>query len=170
MERVRDRLVTKVYCMKTRFFISILFIGLYACNREGGVKNKKTPYVPISQEIYDTIIYWERIYSEAFKKCDLVTIDLLTYENIEYYHDQGGLMISKEYLLKSLVHMCGRNREIDEGSEVYPVKNFGAIHVGKQRFFDDPPEKNKSTFRRFVHVWRHQGDRWKLTRMVTISR
>lgn len=90
-------------------------------------------------------------------------------EDVEFYHDNGGVTWNREDMLtRTRDNACGNyRRELVEGSiEVYPIKGFGAIAQGTHRFC----EATSSTcdgLADFVMVWREQGGSWQLTRVLS---
>ena len=127
-------------------------------------------YTPESQEVYDMIVSMDKKFFEAYNTCDLPTADNLQSEEIEFYHGLGGLSTSKTQLIDGLRNnICGKvTRVLQEGSiEVYPIKDYGAVQMGKHGFYNRA-EKNKIKYARFVHIWRHEHDSWRLTRVVSL--
>jgi hypothetical protein len=65
-------------------------------------------------------------------------------------------------------NVCGHfRRELVPGSlKVYPIKDFGAIEQGVHRFcqFDTGDCDGIADF---VIVWRRQGDKWQITRVLS---
>jgi hypothetical protein len=152
----------------TLFFIAFLFT---ACSN-----NKKiiTTYVPDDKKLYDTIVHLDSIFFNAYNTCD-INLDVYSAfysDSIEFYHDKGGIMTSKEEIVASTKkYVCGKvTRELIPGSiEVYPINNFGAIEVGFHRFHNNT-EKETTPARagRFVIVWHHTDKGWKISRVISL--
>jgi hypothetical protein len=127
-------------------------------------------YTPVSQEIYDVIVSMDKKFFDAYNTCDIPTADSLLSEDIEFYHDLGGLSTSKTQLMDGLKNnICGKvTRVLQEGSiEVYPIKDYGAVQMGQHGFYNRA-EKNKIKYAKFVHIWRLENDSWRLTRVVSL--
>ena len=89
-------------------------------------------YTPESQEVYDVIVSMDKKFFDAYNTCDIPIADSLLSEDIEFYHDLGGLSTSKTQLMDGLKNnICGKvTRVLQEGSiEVYPIKNYGAVQI-----------------------------------------
>ena len=126
------------------------------------------------QKLYDTIIKLDSEFFGAYNTCD---VNLEKYgsfysENIEFYHDQGGLTTSKTDIIEGTKkNICGKvTRELVKGSvEVYPIKNYGAIEIGFHKFHNNTQKKGTpSKAGRFVIVWQNTNNEWKITRVISI--
>ncbi len=87
------------------------------------------PYVPVSTELYDTIVHLDSLYFDTYNTCNLEKMSLLMSDNIEFYHDKGGVSTSKSEILEGIKkNICGKvTRELVKGSiEVYPIHGYGA--------------------------------------------
>lgn len=156
---------------KTIFLSLTVALFLNAC-----VSSKKTEplvgnvYIPISKEVYDEIVALDKKFFDAYNTCDLSIANSLLSDDIEFYHDLGGLTTSKTQLMDGLKNnICGKvTRVLKEGSiEVYPIKDYGAVQMGQHGFYN-LAEKNKVKYAKFVHIWRLDGDTWQLTRVVSL--
>lgn len=134
--------------------------------------NKLAPYSPQSPALHDTISQLDSILFDSYNNCKLLTFDSFISEEIEFYHDQGGLSTSKTSLMEALKNnICGKvNRLLLPGSiEVYPIPNFGAIQFGIHRFVNSSePENAVSRYSKFVHTWKREINGWKLYRVVSL--
>lgn len=126
------------------------------------------------QKLYDTIVKLDQEFFDAYNTCDknLEKYGSFYSENIEFYHDQGGLMTSKADIIEGTKkNVCGKvTRELVKGSvEVYPIKNFGAIEIGFHKFHNNTQKKGTpSKAGRFVIVWQNTNNEWKITRVISI--
>jgi hypothetical protein len=78
--------------------------------------------------LYDTIVALDSRWEDAYNNCKMNVMEELISEDLEFYHDQGGLMTSKQKLNEALTNnICGKvKRELKKGSiEVYEIKGFG---------------------------------------------
>ncbi|MBS1661631.1 MAG: nuclear transport factor 2 family protein [Bacteroidetes bacterium] len=130
-------------------------------------------YTPADPALYNTILRLDSTFFTAYNTC---TVHLQEYadfysENLEFYHDKGGLMTSKKDVVEATrKNICGKvTRELVPGSvEVYPVANFGAIEIGYHKFHNSEEPNAPSKPDRFVVVWRHEGNSWKITRVISL--
>jgi Domain of unknown function (DUF4440) len=131
-------------------------------------------YKPENQKLYDTIVKLDSIFFDAYNTCN---INLERYssfyaDNLEFYHDQGGLMTSKQGVIDATKkYICGKvTRELVKGSiEVYAIKDFGAVEIGLQKFHNnEEPIGTPSKIGRFMILWENKNNEWKISRVVSL--
>ena len=123
------------------------------------------------QELYDTIVELDSIYFSAYNTCDLERQASLISEDLEFYHDRGGLSTSKEEILSALKNnICGKvTRELVEGSiEVHEIPGFGAVQMGLHKFHNSEEPNAVSKPSKFVTIWKRQDDEWLITRVISL--
>ena len=131
-------------------------------------------YRPDDPDLYDTIVKLDSIFFDAYNTCDrnLAKYAAFYAEDLEFYHDQGGLSTSKADVVEGTrQNICGRvTRELVPGSiEVYPIPGFGAIEYGLHKFHNNQqPPGTPAKVGRFTAVWRHDPDGWKLARVISL--
>ena len=122
------------------------------------------------------------LFEIGFNKCVLEIQEQLMSEDLEFYHDQGGLTISRaaniEEMRKGLCSTSENKylRELVKGSlEVYPLKDgkqiYGAIQMGIHRFyFNNNGKKGEfESIARFTHVWTLVEGKWQLKRVLSYN-
>jgi hypothetical protein len=110
------------------------------------------------RELTKTIASMDSLLFHAFDTCDVDLSRSLFTEDLEFYHDAGGLTNFSQNV-NSIIQRCSSEtkvrRELVKGSlQVFPIKDFGAIEIGSHRFFytgKDKVEKLDGTFK-FVHI------------------
>ena len=85
----------------TLFAFSLILLIL-SCNSNKIATSKIATYQPIDQEIYDEIKDMDTKFFNAYNSCDLDVQSVIYSDDIEFFHDKGGLMTSKKKLLKAL--------------------------------------------------------------------
>lgn len=108
------------------------------------------------------------LFDAAFH-CDLDTMARYVADDLEFYHDEGGLAVGKADLIaKTRANICGKMKRelVTETLEVYPVPGFGAIETGSHRFLH-PAEPSNVGKGKFAHVWKLDGTQWKLFRVLS---
>jgi len=160
--------------MKTIIVLLSLII-FCACNASKSNAGKNEyQYIPDDQALYDTIVYLDSLFFHAYNTCD---VNLSTYsdfyaDDLEFYHDQGGFSNSKTETVESTKrNVCGKvTRDLVKGSiEVYPIKNFGAIEMGLHSFKNNTQEEGTpSEPGKFVIIWQHKNNEWKISRVVSL--
>ena len=150
--------------MKTRHILLLLAITL-------GMILESMAQVPEDSALYQKILALDAAYFEAYNACDIDGQAGLLDESLEFYHDQGGLSTSKTEILESIrENICGKvSRSLVEGSvEVHEIKGFGAVELGLHRFFNREEPDAESKPSRFITVWKQDGDRWLMHRIISL--
>lgn len=120
------------------------------------------------------------LFRAVFDDCNPDALAALVTDDFEFYHDKWGQTArSKDEFVKSIRGMCERQRAgtdfkgkrvLVEGSvEVLPMKGYGAIEMGKHRFYKVEPGKPDipTEHARFTHLWRQENGRWLLARVLS---
>lgn len=127
--------------------------------------------VPEDSELYRTILDMDAAYFTAYNTCDLETQANLLSDDLEFYHDLGGLSTSKAEIIKSIeANICGKvTRNLVEGSvEVHEIAGFGAIEIGYHTFFNNQEPEAPSKPSRFITIWKRNDGAWKMHRIVSL--
>ncbi|HMB99411.1 MAG TPA: nuclear transport factor 2 family protein [Flavobacteriaceae bacterium] len=121
------------------------------------------------------------LFEISFNKCQLEALDNLLGEDLEFYHDQGGINNSKNEFISTMKNgICSETnnlksrRELIDGSlKVFPLYDngdlYGAFQTGEHRFFEShkgEPEKAGS-IAKFSHLWLKENNEWKLKRVIS---
>lgn len=123
-----------------------------------------------TDSLYKTIVKLDSTLFDAYNNCNMEVYTSLFSEDLEFYHDKGGLSKSKKDMVESVKkYVCNKvRRELKPGSiEVSPVQGFGAIELGKHRFHN-LAENTASEFANFVVVWQHKDNKWLITRVISL--
>lgn len=124
------------------------------------------------KELYRTIASLDAALFDAYNRCDLETFGSYIADDIEFYHDKGGLSDSKQKVVDAVRdNICGKvRREIVPGTlEVYPIAGYGAVETGTHRFYDATAGKDAPPvgIAKFVHIWQYKDGAWKVTRVIS---
>ncbi len=160
--------------MRYFLFYTIFFLSVFGCSVSREAKNSyPTGNKPADVELYNTILNLDSAFFYAYNTCsdNLETYASFYADNIEFYHDQGGLSISKKEIVDGTKKfICGKvTRELVKGSvEVYPIKDFGAIEIGFHKFHNSEDPSANAEPGRFVIIWQFKNEQWKITRVVSL--
>ncbi len=167
--------------MPTKLLPFILLLGPFAAFGQSG-----------PSKLFETMQALDMQLFEAANHCDYEKLAAMVDENLEFYHDQGGLTVGRQDFLNSIKsNTCGvMVRELVAGTlEVYPIKGYGAIELGVHRFHHPGHEKEFPGARKlgmtrfldpgaaewpvgeakFLHIWQLKEGHWKLTRVVSYA-
>jgi hypothetical protein len=121
-------------------------------------------------EFFRTIAKLDTEVFAAYNNCDLAKFGSFFPEQLEFYHDNGGLVASTREQLVGLIrqNICGKvHRELVKGSlEVYPMKGYGALEMGRHRF-THPGIDNDEGEGKFVQLWKYEDGKWLLGRVIS---
>jgi hypothetical protein len=143
-----------------------IVVGLDARVLAAGSKTDSPTYIEVKE--------LDRKLFQAYNACDLVTLSDLVDENLEFYHDRGGLSVGRaEFLTAIKNNICHKVRRelVTTTLEVYPLANYGAIELGEHTFCNmaETPVCKDATngIGKFFMLWQKQGDRYRLTRVIS---
>jgi len=150
----------------------LLLLIIFGCS-----SNKKSTgqinAAPLSTELYNTIAYLDSALFDAFNKGDISVLQTFLSEELEFYHDLGGVTNYNqniEAFKKAFTSDRKLRRELVTGSmEVHPIKDFGAVQTGVHRFYvTEKGQKEKlSSEAKFVNLWQNRNEVWKITEIIS---
>ncbi len=135
-------------------------------------------------ELFNTLKAKDSIlFKIGFNKCEVEKSAALMSNDLEFYHDKGGITNSKEEFVKTMRNgICRENNPekiyrflVEESLEVFPMYNngklYGALQNGKHFF---SPDKNMTydktnNYALFSHLWIIENDKWKLKRVISYN-
>ena len=121
--------------------------------------------------LYNEIAHMDSVLFNAYNTQDIETIKKLFTDDLEFYHDKGGLSFYNQNIEAFKNHFERTekiHRTLVAGSlEVYPIKDYGAIEVGSHTFCHKENGKDDCGTFKFVHVWQKKDGMWKISRVVS---
>ena len=134
--------------------------------------SQSNPGTKASNELFNTIAGLDAAVFDAYNHCDLEKFRSYLADDLEFYHDQGGLAVGAEATVEGVrKNICGKvRRELVPGTlEVYPIHNYGAVEIGVHRFYHPGALPDHPGEAKFIHIWRLKDGVWKLTRVISID-
>jgi len=154
--------------------ISLIFISLlisaFSITKEINKENYNDYKQDNSSDLYNIIFQQDSIFFQAYNNCDLDKQSEYYSDNIEFYHDKGGLMTSKKEILEATKNnICGKIRRklIKSSLEVYPINGYGAVEIGMHEF-QNLQQNQESNPSKFIIIWQQEDDKWKITRVISL--
>jgi uncharacterized protein (TIGR02246 family) len=134
--------------------------------------NAQSPPKPTPpDELFRTIASLDAALFDAYNRCDPDKFGTFFVDDVEFYHDEGGVTLGRQSLTESLkANICGKvSRELVPGTlQVYPMRGYGAIEMGTHRFHHPKAEATEPVGEaRFVHLWQNKDGAWKITRVLS---
>jgi len=106
---------------------------------------------------------------DAYNHCNLETLGSMVSDDLEFYHDQTGLMVGKAAFLAAIKqNICGKVQRslLEDTLEVHELKGYGAVEIGIHRFHH-PNEPDNVGDARFVTIWHDDNGVWTVTRVIS---
>jgi hypothetical protein len=149
----------------------IATIVLFCASSDTKAQAEVPSYKPSSLELYAEIVRMNSIWEDSYNHCKIDVQEQIISEDLEFYHDEGGLLTSKTKLIAALKNnICGKvTRELlKESIEVCPIKDYGAVEMVYHRFHSINDTDQNSHFARFVHIWKKENGTWIITRVISL--
>ena len=123
------------------------------------------------------------LFEVSFNQCKLAAINSIIADDLEFYHDQGGVTNSKEKFMEVMKKgICSdsnttksRRELVPNSLDVYPLYSngalYGALQNGEHQFYESyngQPEVSGS-IAKFSHLWLKEGDNWMLKRVISFD-
>ena len=132
------------------------------------------------QKLTATILLNDSLFWAAYNSCNIEKFQQFFTEDVEFYHDKGGITLGLENLTASMKNnLCGNNdfrlrREAVKGSvKVFPLEKsnviYGAIISGSHVFYilEKGKKDRLDGLAKFTHVWILKDSIWKMTRILS---
>jgi uncharacterized protein DUF4440 len=166
--------------MKHKFLfilITIIFLLFRIC-----VNAQTSPHV--NRDLSATLLYMDSVVFANVYTCNTAKNETFFTEDIEFYHDKGGVTKSRKTLVGELRNnFCGEGktrlrRELIKGSmQAYPINNYGAVQLGDHRFYvtenarlpDGQGKEVLSGVAKFIHVWKYENGEWRISRIFSFD-
>lgn len=124
-------------------------------------------------ELDQAILELDRQLFDAYNHCDLKKFESLIAEDVEFFHDQGGVTLGRAALTESIKNnICGKvTRELLRSSfRAYPMKGYGAVEIGVHRFHHPGHEDTEAVGEgRFIQLWQFKDGAWRITRVISFD-
>ena len=108
---------------------------------------------------------------DSYNRCELEKFASFFAEDVEFYHDQGGVTLGRAALTDSVKkNICGKvTRELVPSSlQIYYMKGYGAVEIGVHRFHHPGHEDTEAVGEaKFIHLWQYKDGAWKITRVIS---
>lgn len=137
--------------------------------------------VKTTDELYKTAKKLDSlIFDIGFNKCDLSHYDAIISNDLEFYHDKGGITSGKEAFKASIKNnICGgpnkvRRELVPNSMKVYPLYNnnvlYAFIQEGEHDFAEFSNGKwNKGSRAKFTILWILEDKDWKMKRVLSFD-
>jgi len=122
--------------------------------------------------LYKTIAALDSAVFDAYNRCEIDKMASYFSEDMEFYHDQGGLSLGLQALRDAMrKNICGKvRRTMVEGTlQVFPLKGYGAVQTVEHLFCDTRKPRCDKTdeIAKATTIWDNRSGAWKATRVIS---
>lgn len=157
--------------MKSVFSNTIIQVLLMLFFTTGTIHAQQHEKVVSSPDLYNEIKKQDSLLFAAFNARDINTFKNYFSEDLEFFHDTGGLTDYNHtinFLKTTTEQNNGLKRElVKESLQVYPIPGYGAMEIGSHQFCHIENGKNDCGIFKFVQIWQKKEGQWKVTRVVS---
>jgi hypothetical protein len=119
------------------------------------------------------------LFQIGFNTCNISVFDSLVTEDLEFFHDQSGIVRGKKSFIEGTENgLCNLDyqpiRRLIEGTtEIFPLYNngelYGVIQSGRHQFLAKYPDRptRVTSEARFTHVWLLKENSWLVSRVLS---
>lgn len=156
------------------YFIYFLILSIFISSHQLNAQSTNVKYN--SEDLNKVILELDNQFWKAYNTCDLENFKTFLTDDLEFYHDKGGLTTTLSKLMTSVKNgLCGnknmrlRREAVKSSVNVYPLNNYGAIISGQHTFYlTENGEKEKLIEKaKFTHIWQLKENRWKMSRIIS---
>lgn len=171
------KLIHNLASVNVRVLAPKAFILLFVClalTTAARAQAKSDPKA--SAELSERIAALDAAMFDAYNRCDIDKVGTFFTEDLEFYHEKGGLTLTRDATLAIMKkNLCAGGgyhlrRELVEGSmEVRAINNYGAVQTGEHRFYLSQKGEKEALdgIGKFVMLWRRTGDEWRVSRVIS---
>ena len=133
-------------------------------------------------DVSGAVLQRDGLFWKAYNACDVKGMAEFFTEDVEFYHDRGGVTLGHPALVAALREgLCSnpsstlRREAVDGTVHVFPLKKndvvYGAILSGEHVFY--VKEKGKPEFldgrAKFTDLWMLKDGTWKMSRILSFD-
>jgi hypothetical protein len=147
----------------------LIFILLTCISIPAFAQEKKVAITSV--ELFNEIKQMDSIMFQAFNTQNMEKFKAMFTEDLEWFQDNGGLIPYKtvfENFGNTFKNENKLSRELVKGSlEVYPIKDYGAIQIGRHQFKHVENGKLEIGTFKFLMIWQKKDSLWRISRVVS---
>ncbi len=155
-----------------KVIVTLLTFVLYSWNA----------YTQTDSELEKQILQYDTEFWEGYNSCDSSKMEKYLSNNVEFYHDKGGILLGSKNLTESIQKNLCSNRDfkirralISNSLKWFPLKKdnivYGALLTGEHYFYVTE-NNNKETLNgkaNFSHLWLLENKEWKMAKIISYN-
>ena len=157
--------------LRLLLLLPLLVLGVAQASAQAGVPGFEE--IKSQEELEKALAALDAALFDSYNRCDLAKFASFFVEDVEFYHDQGGVTLGRAALAESVKkNICGKvTRELVPGSlQVYYMKGYGAVEIGVHRFHHPGHEDSEPGGEaKFIHLWQYKDGAWRITRVISFD-
>ena len=126
-------------------------------------------------KMYNEVIALDKAVFEAYNNCEIEKFKSYFTNDVEFYHDKGGVTLTNEKLAQSVkINLCSnpavrlRREPVPGTLKVYPMDNYGAVLTGEHYFYETINGIERLTgIAKFTHLCEFKDNNWKISRVLS---
>ena len=110
-----------------------------------------------------------KLFAEAFNKCNLSLFKTIVSSDLEFYDDRSGLNTSFAKEVAAFKDRCSKQEKVTRKlveAEVSRLGDYGAVEIGKHDFYVDNVKVESA---RFIIIWERTSESWVMKRTVSFN-
>ena len=152
------------YYLILTFFISLIILSPLSATAQ--------------DSLYHEIFKADQAAFSAYNDRDIDAFAKYLSKDVEFYHDQDGLIFPYDTLIKAFSHLFRPDRPtqalrvLDSSSfQVYPIQGYGAVETATHKFYAVSPEKGSQfeTIAKTFILWKKENDKWLMSKVVSYN-
>lgn len=160
--------------MNNRIFSIVLIVA-------ATFSNAHTAFAQTDAEVSATILQQDSLFWITYNTCDTAGNKKFFTDDIEFYHDKGGLTLGAAGLSASLKNnLCSnpdfrlRRKAVAGSVHIFPMRNgpavYGAVISGDHLFYIIEKGKERlDGLAKFTHLWVVKDGIWKMARILSYN-
>ncbi|HET6557899.1 MAG TPA: nuclear transport factor 2 family protein [Prolixibacteraceae bacterium] len=134
------------------------------------------------QQVIKALTENDSVFWTGYNTCNLEVMSRFLSSDMEFYHDQGGITLGIEEMMKSMQKNICKDpnrkvrRELVPGTfQLFLLKDnniiYGAILSGDHYFYNSHGggKETKDGIAKFTHLWLLQDGTWKMNRILSFD-
>ena len=145
-----------------------MFINMVAFSQTALAQNNNA-----AQQLYNEIYEMDSLMFDAFNKHDSLLMMSYFSEDLEFFHDKGGLDNYDKTRQKTISLFknnanTGLYRTLVKGSmEVYPIPGYGAVETSSHTFCHKENGRDDCGTFKNIMIWKKVNNHWKVSRVIS---
>ncbi|WP_276372151.1 nuclear transport factor 2 family protein [Chryseolinea sp. H1M3-3] len=149
-----------------KILTAVLMLMCFTASAQTGPKDDLFQKIKSLDSIMFAVVY----------KCNAQKVESFFTEDLEFYHDKGGLTKSRAaFMQMQKNNFCGerpfylRREPVPGTMKVFLMDKYGAVQTGEHVFYvkgEDGKEKLDGKAK-YTHLWKYEQDQWKIARVIS---